>query len=230
MVNMNVDVESLKSWRRQYGPTPKIAVDIDSTWADVLPVILDNFNKAKGTNFNVKDHIDWDFNSLGSNYMEMMLFYVSAWRERWQEIAFLGSIQTTIELTKCYNVSMLTTRSPTAEGVTGGTVDTMHEWIRLHGIDKILAPPQICDPKLNKARDFDYDAYIDDSPRLADTIMQMPGKIQFLVNQRYNQEVKDDGKKVIRVNDVNHAMRILIEVARGDLIAEGKRAGIKLKH
>ncbi len=229
MVNMDVDVEALKSWRRDAGSLPRIALDIDSTWAGIDQIILDNFNKAKGTNFTIEDHTDWDFKNLGSSYVEMMPFYVSAWVDRWKEIPFLGDLSLTVELTKDYYVSLLTTRSPTSEGVTGGTVDTMHEWIRLHGIDKILPPAQICDPKQNKAKDFDYDAYIDDSPRLADTVMQMPGKIQFLVDQRYNREVEDDGKKIIRVQDANHAMRLLIEVARGTIVSEEPRMTIKLK-
>jgi hypothetical protein len=56
-------------------------VDIDETWASIHKIMIEElYNKAKGTRYTVEDHADWDFKAIGSNYVEMMGFYVETWK------------------------------------------------------------------------------------------------------------------------------------------------------
>lgn len=206
-------MEELKSLLRD-GKGLRVAIDIDETLAMVHALMLANFNKAHGTNFTVKDHTDWDFRSIGSSYSEMMPFYTQVWREQWREIPFAGDIKMLGELAGHYTVNLLTTRSATERGMTGGTVDAMNEWIRLHGIDLVLPAPIICNPKQDKAIDFDYHIYVDDSPVLAKTVERMDGKSLFLIDHPYNRCISDDGKKIIRVENAQKATAALISIAR----------------
>ena len=189
----------------------KVALDVDSTIADILPLMISDFNKIKGTSFTVDDCTDWNFTSIGSNYLEMMPLYVNVWKNRWQDIQFTANVEHINELIKYYDVSLLTTRSATNEGITGGTVDTMHKWLNLHNLGHISV--QICDPKQNKARDFDYQIYLDDSPGLAETIEKMDRKLIFLVDQKYNQHILES-ERVRRVPNVQAAVNLLVDAAR----------------
>ena len=189
----------------------RVAIDVDQTVALVHPLMIENFNKANGTNFTIEDHVDWDFKALGSNYVEMMPFYAKVWIEQWRQIPLIADPEQIKALGKYYESGFLTTRSPTNEGITGGTVDTMNEWFKMHGLGGV--PVDICDPRQNKARDWDRDVYVDDSPRLADTVQGMEGKFLLLIDQRYNRDVKD-GERIMRVADADEAVRVLKSAAR----------------
>ena len=206
-------MDELKALLRD-GRQLKVAVDMDETLAKIHPLMIANFNKVNGTNFTVKDHIDFGFKNLGSCHEEMMPFYVQVWKEQWREIPLNVDVKLLGELAKYYEVNILTARSPNAKGETGGTVDALNEFLKLHKINLVLPPPVLCDPKYDKARDFDYDIYVDDSPRLAETIAKMDGKTLLLIDHLYNRYVKEDGKKIIRVESAQKAIATLILLAR----------------
>ncbi len=193
----------------------RVALDIDETIATVLPLWLESLNKAKGTNFTVEDHKDYNFRSINSSYEEAMPHYVKAWVEQYEQIPFSGDVKQIMELTDYYTVHLLTTRSPTKEGATGGTVDAMHEWLRIKGLSGLHV--EICDPSQNKATDFDYHIYIDDSPVLAKTIAAGPeGKFMLLIDHKYNEEIKN-GPRVLHVANSKVATKLLLDLARREI-------------
>jgi hypothetical protein len=197
----------------------RVAYDIDQTTALVHPLMISNFNVANGTNFTVKDHVDWDFKALGSNYMEMMPFYAKVWINQWRQIPLLGNADNIKDIGRYYDFSFLTTRSLTMAEVTGRTINTMGKWLKMKKLDGI--PVEICDPKQNKARDFDRDVYVDDSPRLADTVQNMEGKFMLLIDQRYNREVKDTDN-IMRVT-ADDAAKVLMSAARIESVRKVRR-------
>ncbi|MHB1829906.1 MAG: 5' nucleotidase, NT5C type [Candidatus Micrarchaeaceae archaeon] len=200
--------------RGSYSAQLKVAIDIDGTLAAVHGMMITAYNKIKGTNFTVEDIKDWGFKSIGSTYAEMMLIYVDIWRNRWRDIPFTVDINQISALTNYYLVHLLTSRSASEGGLTGGTTDALNEWREIHGIGEDKIHLVICPPTKDKATSFDYDVYIDDSPGLARSIQHQARRARMLlVDSAYNRHI-EDGKGVTRVTSAGEAIRILINLAR----------------
>lgn len=191
------------------GAKPKVAVDVDSTLAEVHEIMIELYNARKGKSYTVKDHTDWDFKAIESSYEEMMVLYSEAWRDHHRRIKFLGNIHSLAKLSDSYSLEILTTRSPDNDGVTGGTVPGLKVWLAMHKLDSL--PLIVCPPHRSKA-DMDYQIYIDDSPTLAAEIEKRPGKVMLLIDRPYNRRLKDS-ESVIRVRDIEAACELLASLA-----------------
>ncbi len=199
-------VEELGSLLRK--GQPRVALDVDGTMANVLDLMLAGYNTKHGTTYTAADHRDWNFKSINSNYEEMMHFYTDAWKNNYRSIKFTGDSAQMRELARHYEVSIVTTRSPDSSGATGGTVENLQNWLKMHGLDSY--PLEVCPPDKSKA-DMGYDIYIDDSPKVAEEVIAK-GKLILLIDMPYNRYIRD-GDSVVRVKNVQEAMQVLIESA-----------------
>jgi hypothetical protein len=191
-------------------------IDIDETLAEVHEIMIEDlYNKAKGTHYRVEDHTDWDFRSIGSNYVEMMGFYVETWKNHHDRIPFIGNLETIRELSQYVLLDEFTARSVDDAGVTAGTLPGLYAWRRAQQLDYL---PIVVSPEQINKIEFRYPMLFDDSPRLAARVEENGSGILFLVDKPYNRDIKES-KRVFRVADVNVAFGALLEALR----CEGSR-------
>lgn len=220
-------VERLKDLRRT-NKLHNVAIDVDETIAAVHKVMTRLYNAEKGTRYTSEDHKDWDFKSIGSNYVEMMGHYVRAWKEFPNEIGMLADVDLIRELAQHYPIDLLTTRSIngsflassnpewTVEETTSGTISGLYVW---KAQQKIGFLPIICSPeKINKL-EYGYSVLVDDSPTLAVKVEKANAATLLLVDKAYNRDIVESDR-IIRVSDANQAFGMLI---RANLETGGKK-------
>lgn len=186
-------------------------LDVDETLAAVHKIMIEDlYNKAKGTHYTVKGHTDWDFKAIGSNYAEMMGFYVETWKNHHSRIPFIGNLEEIRELSQYMLLDILTSRSSDGMGITAGTLTGLDAWRCAHQLDYL---PLVTSPDSIDKREFRYPMLFDDSPRLAATVQESGEGVLFLVSKAYNMNIKES-KKIFRVADVNVAFSALLEAMR----------------
>ena len=84
-----------------------LVLDIDETIADVHKVMIALYNEKKGTHYTVADHKDWDFKSIGSDYVEMMGHYVEAWKNHWEKIPFMGNRMSIVQMAQYFPLNLI---------------------------------------------------------------------------------------------------------------------------
>lgn len=185
-----------------------IAIDLDETLAGVHRVMLRLYNEHKGASFLLKDHTDWDFRALGSNYGEMMQFYVRSWKYHPQEIALLGDRKLLVELAQYRPLEISSSRD--REGPTGRTETEASSWIVAQRL--AFMPYFFDDTKIKKIM-LNYDICVDDSPRLAEDAVKVGGCFVLLVRKPYNEYIRGSGW-VLPVANVDEAVSELIDACK----------------
>jgi 5'(3')-deoxyribonucleotidase len=193
----------------------QIAIDMDEVIAEVHEVMIAIYNRAKGTVYTIEDHKDWDFRSVGSNYEEMMGYYVDAWRNHWKEIRLIGDKEKIIELGQYFVLDIVSSRG--GDGVTDGTCDGADSWIRMHKLEWM---PVFFDSTGIKKHILDYQLYIDDSPRLAEAIVESGRGFVLLASKPYNAHLEENSR-LLRVRDIDEAVDEIISAAKD--LGMGKR-------
>ncbi len=184
-----------------------VALDIDEVLALVHPVMIELYNKEKGTHYTMKDHTDWDFKGIGSNYLEMMVHYTNAWKDHWGEIALGGDRRNIIELGQYFVTDIASARDH--DSITGESVDGTDKWIRMQKLDWM---PYFYDStKINK-KIMEYTVNVDDSPRLANSFLFADSGFLLLVDKPYNRHISDS-ERILRVEGIDRAAHELIEAA-----------------
>jgi 5'(3')-deoxyribonucleotidase len=201
------NLESLIRNVESNGRRIHIALDIDQTLAAVHEVMISLYNGEKGTRYTVADHTDWDFKSIGSNYVEMMKFYVTAWRDHWQEIKLMGSRESLIELEQYFVQDISSSRD--YYGITGGTTDATKEWLNMQRLDWL---PYFFDSTKIGKLELRYQIYVDDSPKLAEAIRKSNKAFQFLIERPYNRHISNTDS-IMRVSGVDDAASEMIKAA-----------------
>ncbi|MGD0728633.1 MAG: hypothetical protein ABR981_00980 [Candidatus Micrarchaeaceae archaeon] len=186
-----------------------IAIDIDQTLADVHTVMIKLYNEAKGTSYTVEDHKDWDFKSIGSNYVEMMGFYVQAWKYHWKEIKLMGNRESLINSEEYFVQDISSTRDYHAHALTGGTCQMATAWLKMQGINWL---PYFYDATKIKKLNLRYEMYFDDSPKLAEDITSRDYSFQFLIDRPYNRYIPDTDR-IMRVSGIDEASQEVISAA-----------------
>lgn len=190
------------------GKIVHVEIDVDEVLAKVHEIMITNYNKAKGTHYTINDHKDWDFKSIGSDYTEMMGFYVDAWKNHYDKIKLAANPQVILELGQYFTLDIASSRD--YYGTTGGTSESLGAWIDMH---KLQWMPHFCDPtKINKL-DQDYEVNIDDSPRLAKELMLRKSGFLLLVDRPYNRDL-EQSTRILRVDGFDGAAKELIRAAR----------------
>jgi 5'(3')-deoxyribonucleotidase len=184
-----------------------VSIDIDQSLANVHEVMIGLYNKSKGTTYTVEDHKDWDFKSIGSNYNEMMSFYVDAWKNHWKEIKLMGHREGLIRSEEYFVQDISSSRDH--YGLTGGTTDSTNKWLSMQGLNWL---PVFFDATKIRKSLLAYQIYIDDSPKLADEIQQTGKAFQFLIDRPYNRYIRDS-PTIMRVPSFDDASAEMIRGA-----------------
>jgi len=177
----------------------RVAVDVDGTLADVMPMWVKVFNEEYSRNLDYRSINKWTFwSDLGISTREFFKIFSKAW-SRWEEIK-------PIEENVAVSMKMLQ-QICSLDVVTGRTKDTLKyvkKWLEKHQItyDRFIAVSS-WQQKIYLA----YDFYIDDSPDLA-RLAARKRKMVLLYNQPWNKEVKE-GVWVKRINNLSAAIEIL---------------------
>jgi uncharacterized HAD superfamily protein len=177
----------------------RVAVDVDGTLANVIPMWLKVYNEEYNKNLDYKSIDKWVFwNDLGISARDFFRIFSKAW-SRWEEIEPME--ESIAENTKILH------HLCSLDIVTGRTKDTLKfvkKWLEKHQIsyNRFIAVPS-WQPKIY----LPYDVYIDDSPDLA-RLAACEKKLVLLYNQPWNTEIKE-GVWVKRINNLREAIEIL---------------------
>lgn len=178
------------------------ALDIEGVIAEITPIVLNSYNRLHRTSWNVDDVTDWGFQSIHAGMPEMMSLFNHTWTEHWRDIRCMCDSGLVNALAGEMKLDIVTSRT--------GVDDWLRLWLKSNDLDRM--PLIIRSPK-NEKTELHYDIYIDDSPMLAKKVADTVGEIQILVNQPWNQDVKEH-ERIFRVPDANEAARLLLDVAR----------------
>ena len=195
-------------------PRKLVAIDVDSTIAELWSVILNLHNSAEATNYTVEDVVDWNLKCINMTNEQWMHAYMKAWKEMSGRIQLLIDVKLLRQAEKHYGITFLTSRKD--NGNLESTAQPLAEWLEHHGIGDIEVVLSM--PHRHKA-ELDYDFFVDDSPELAKAMHSdgYNGKKLFLVDTPYNRKI-EDSSNVRRVRDVNDALSRLIAIAEKDSV------------
>ncbi len=186
-----------------------VAIDVDSTIADLWSVILAQHNASQATNYTVDDVVDWNLECINMTNEQWMDAYVKAWKDMSSVIPLLIDVRLLRQAERHYGITFLTSRKD--NGSLESTSQPLMEWLERHGIGDIEVVLSM--PHRHKS-ELDYDFFVDDSPVLAEAMCSEDygGKKLFLVDTPYNRKIEDCAN-VTRVRDVNEALYRLIRFA-----------------
>jgi len=182
-----------------YSRKKRVAVDVDGTLADVMPMWVKVYNEKYGKNLDYRGINKWAFwSDLGISSREFFQIFSKAW-SRWEEIK-------PMEENVAESIKTLQ-QFCSLDVVTGRTKDTLKyvkNWLEKHQIsyDRFVAVSS-WQHKIY----LPYEFYIDDSPDLA-RLAPRRKKMVLLYNQPWNTEIKE-GVWVKRINNLNEAIEIL---------------------
>ncbi|MDE1768292.1 MAG: hypothetical protein KGH64_01620 [Candidatus Micrarchaeota archaeon] len=205
-----MSVETLGALLRN-GSRPRLSMDIDEVLGNTFENLLHVYNKANGTNFTIADNVSFDLQWMGlKSSAELIPYYINTWRSRHSDIKFLGNLRLLKALAGHYEIDLVTAGSHEHENLS--SIDALRNWLKMHMLHEF--PLVLCPPNTSKAT-LGYSVYVDDSPNLAKLIAGREDKVQLLVKGPWNKDYhRTDIKGIIPVDNVHHAVNLLIEAAR----------------
>jgi len=181
----------------------RIAVDVDGVLADLAGMFLKVYREDTGVELGRSFIDEWEFwHKLSMTRQQFLQMLVKVW-SRWEEIELLeeDAAEDVEQLATLGAVDILTQRP--AE-----TVENVKRWLKHHGI-RYRAFTWV--PLKSSKTLFHYDAYIDDSPRLAEQLVGR-GRLLLLYDQPWNRNTPKAGN-IVRVASLDEAYRVLAEGA-----------------
>ena len=187
---------------------PWIALDVDGTLADIHTILIDIINKRygkkeNGEDFTVADITNWSFDKteLPINDTQFLELHKEIWMTRWCDIAPLVCEELLLELSKYYNIAIVTNRPEES-------VKPLVEWLKANF-------PNLTYKLIANAVDHDkskqsFSIYIDDSPSLARKIALQEGRTQHIRDAPWNQDAPQS-PNVIRLPDTETVVKTLIQ-------------------
>jgi len=182
-----------------YNRKKRVAVDVDGTLANVMPMWVKVYNEEYNKNLDYRSIKKWAFwSDLGLSTREFFRIFSKAW-SRWEEIKPME--ENVGESMKILH------KLCSLDVVTGRTKDTLRyvkNWLEKHQIsyNRFVAVSS-----WRRKIYLPYDYYIDDSPDLA-RLAARREKMVLLYNQPWNAEIKE-GAWVKRINNLSEAIEIL---------------------
>ena len=176
-----------------------VAVDIDGTLADVMPMWVKVYNEEYNRNLDYRSVNKWAFwGDLGISTSEFFRIFSKAW-SRWEDIRPMEDniAQTMNTLSQLCTLDIVT-------GRTRDTLGYVKNWLKKHQIpyNRFIAVSVWA----RKIR-LPYEFYIDDSPDLA-RLAAPNRKIVLVYNQPWNMHIKE-GPWVKRINNLSEAVEII---------------------
>ncbi|HUB92439.1 MAG TPA: hypothetical protein VL945_00600 [Candidatus Saccharimonadales bacterium] len=183
-----------------------IALDVDQVLADPFGLIVKELNRKYGKSYSFEDLKDYPSPGryfLGATNEEFVEIYDRLWIENWREIPKLASADLLARLSKAFKVDIVSGRGEKA-------APPLRKWLELNYPE--MRNNVVVIEKFKDKSVLPYNVFIDDAPRLADTIEAIEGKLLLLVDAPYNRHVKETSK-VIRFPDADSACKALMDRA-----------------
>lgn len=181
----------------------KIAVDVDSTLIDIMVTYCEIYNSDRSEN-KIKDDVDdWDFfEDWGLTIDEGVEIFG---RIELQNVPVIcKDVDSYLENIKNNHIlDIVTNREEKFRTTLIKKLKSMDIVKEKHYRRLILVKSEIEKLKL------DYDIYIDDSPKLANLVLHYPNKLQYLIDQPWNREIKET-TNIIRVYNWNEISRLIL--------------------
>lgn len=171
----------------------KISLDVESVLTDIMNPFFDRYNEKHGTDYSRDDMVDWDWIPRELDIDEFLSMTEDQWKRRmFDELPpeEENLPQTVESLSRRYPVDIVTSRV--------GCDEAIQDWLEHYGITHYN---QFVSGESGKAS-LDYKFYIDDNPKLADSIDG--DQVLFLVRQSWNRGV--EAENVIPVNSVREVV------------------------
>jgi uncharacterized HAD superfamily protein len=204
---------------------PKIALDVDGTIVNANELIFFYYNRDHGTKFDYKGFTSFYCHDIGLDWIrDMAPYYQKVWIDEYKRLAPKVDREILREVTNIYKIDLVTAKKDEPENL---TLPALYSWLKINSMEWINVVPV---SKLVQKVEFDYQIFIDDAPPLAERVKKIRDKFMFLVDMNYNADVEalksesekkeafksflysrnaEQGRNVIRVKDVNEALRML---------------------
>jgi len=177
----------------------RIALDVDGVLADMVATLLKVYEEETGIRIRREEVDSWDFwSKYGITRQHFVQLLVKTW-SRWDEIKPTEEdlSEDVKQLNEIGHVDILTQRP-------AKTIRYVKEWLEQHDIRyrNFTWVPL----KTTKAN-YQYDVFIDDSPRLAEELVKR-NKPMLLYSQPWNASVNET-KTLRRVKSLDECVEIL---------------------
>ena len=177
-----------------------IAVDLDGVLWDLMQELCRVHNAVNDDNKKVTDIDDWSFFDKWHITEKEFVSMLNIIKLKDVPIIDSKAHKYLKKLQKYGTVDILTARREETRGEVIDKLESMKIYEGKHYESLIIVPYHPYDVKIN----YQYDVYIDDSPRLADTIKvynleENERKFLFLWNQPWNWKI-ESSQRVKRVN------------------------------
>lgn len=171
----------------------KVALDFDGVLVDIIPILLDEIEKAYGKKYTKEEVTSW-----GIFYNEWGIKEGKLWRlfdragERIEEYPIIDEFaESVIFLLKHeYDLEIdVVTSDPASEEMIDKKLQTL-------GFTEKHIDNLVCLGATHNKAELDYDVYIDDNPNLCKKLKEH--QIQFLYDQPWNKHIENT-KNVFRI-------------------------------
>jgi uncharacterized HAD superfamily protein len=195
--------DRLNDFIRSGEPHPTVALDADQVLAKTFDLIVEMINEKKGTKHTLEDmktypHPGTRF--LGITTEEFNEMFDNLWASGWKRIGSIADPDLLFIFCKVFKADVVSSRGEEA-------AKPLRDWIK-HNYPKVnlkvVAVPKYSDKTL-----LPYQIFIDDAPRLAESISKMNDKLLLLIDAPYNRKIKETSN-IIRFKDVNAAFEALL--------------------
>jgi 5'(3')-deoxyribonucleotidase len=199
-----MEMPRIRSDAEDVNGKPWIAIDVDGTLADIHTVLINIINATSERKFTVNDITNWSFEKTGLpiNDKQFLELHRLMWTTKWRDIMPLVSEGLLLELSKYYNIAIVTNRPEE-------TVGPLVEWLGANfpNITYKLVANIVAHDKSEQS----FSIYIDDSPSLAKKLaLRNGGKVQYMRDAPWNRDAPQS-PSLIRVPDTETAVRKLIQ-------------------
>jgi 5'(3')-deoxyribonucleotidase len=186
-------------------PGAKIALDADQVLAQTFGRIAEVLNIKYHTSYTLNDMKEYPKPGvpLLPGWDEPFdTTYDRLWNEDWKSIPKLADPTLFEKACEKMHIDIVTSRGEEAAG-------PLKEWMKFNYPNvkaKMVIVPKYSDKGL-----LPYNLYIDDAPRLSESIANNSGKAVLLVDAPYNKSIQS-ASNILRVNNVDDAFRKLLQL------------------
>ncbi len=186
-------------------PGARIALDADQVLAQTFGRIAEVLNAKCGTSYTINDMMEYPKPGvpLLPGWDEPFdTTYDRLWNEDWKSIPRLADPKLFEEACEKFNIDIVTSRGEEAAG-------PLKDWMKFNYPDvkaKMVIVPKYSDKGL-----LPYSLYIDDAPRLPESIIGKNDKALLLVDAPYNESIPS-APNILRAKDVNEAFTLLLSL------------------
>ncbi len=186
----------------------RVALDVDQVLVNAFEAAMQLINETRGEHHTMTELTDYPRKGgtiFGIPYEEWTGFYERAWAERWSVMQRLVDEAAIATLMQHYAVDLVTSRGDDSVAFLKGWLGANYPNLKFN---------IVVSKKGSDKAELPYDIYIDDAPRLANSISGKGGKMVFMVRWPHNAQLEGIAANVKFVRSGTEACNVLVEAAR----------------